>query len=1183
MAKYLVIVEAPNKTKSYAKYLGSDYDVMATVGHVVDLPPAGINIKISKDKTTGDYSFIPNYDVMDGKDAIVKNLVSAASKYKEVYLMLDCDREGEAIAWHVSNQLPPGTVVKRASTNSITKASIQNAIQNAGSIDQPLVNAYEARRLVDRIVGYKCSYITKTATGGRSAGRVQSAALRVLAEREEEIQSFNPQEYWDISADLLTSKKENVTAKLVKPDKMDIDSKAKADKIVSDITGQIVNISEYNVKQATSKPGAPFTTSSVQQSASTYLGWSPKKTMNVAQSLYASGKCILPGEMICLDDGTVKSIEKVSSKNKFISSFDDPDDMKDSHKIDFRTKDAQITEWYRIPYKGKIIKIRTKNGLELSMTPDHKVLIWNGLNTEWKRSEDLSVNNIILSARNFGRNRTSVFSFEDMINRYEGYFNAGIFAFIDTVSAKNILINHKDEFKESTYYKYLRQGKIFLDWISNNSDIERLGYAIKNRSSKKEVYSSEFLYYFIGLFLGDGHNSGSKIIFPRIIASDEQWQTIFNLNNNYRDIKNYKGKNITFGGSLLRELMTAIVGKSGKKSDIISIPEFISKSREDYLYRFLAGLWDSDGCFHLCPRSGKVQISYTTISETMAKQLVVLIRSLGFSSSMHRIKGDLKNISIKINGNGRMEFIKEISPYLIVRKKIAIICLKSLEKRKCKNDQTKSCPVFDLVEKSRIEKNMTKQYVSKQCFGNSHSYWNYERHISGRTRPSYIGRKNLENISIVLENELLNDISKGDLDFENISNIEAFEYDGYVYDVSTSRNSFIANGLCIHNCTYHRTDSTSISPARLSDIRNVIGATLAPNYLPAQARIYKSSAKNAQEAHEAILPSDPSVQQAGNGSDERKLYRLVWERAISSQMTDSQSENIVAKFSYKKYELESRGSRLLFDGWKKVWKYALSQDVILPQMAKGDNLDVVDVDAQQKFTQPPPRYKGASLVRMLEKTGIGRPSTFASIIDTLLARDYIEEQKKLFHVTDIGMKVVAFLKSANFCFIDLQFTANMENDLDDIANNKNSKEKVLDVFYKRLMTDIDNAKQIKQAAVKTGQFCPTCNKELLMRHGKFGSFFTCEDKENCTFKANVGKDGKPEKKAPKVYGTDACQKCQSKMIERKSKYGVFFGCEKFPSCRAMRDSAGDPIEPKKKSFKKNGKKYSKKKSVKKKK
>ena len=647
MAKYLVIVESPEKAKKIGAYLGKEYKVMASVGHVIDLPAKGLNVDIKKD-------FTPKYGVMPGKEDVVSAIVAAAKDADLVYLMSDPDREGEAIAWHLSKQLPAGKKFKRAKTNSITKQAIVDAIANASDIDYELVDSYETRRILDRLVGYKCSFITTSATGGKSARRVQSAALRVLAEREKEIQSFVPQEYWDIHAELLTPKKEKIVAALVNPDKMDIKNKEQADKVVADLSKKVVKVTKYDSKEVFSSPRAPFTTSTLQQTAASVFGWDQDKTMKVAQHLYEDGKI-----------------------------------------------------------------------------------------------------------------------------------------------------------------------------------------------------------------------------------------------------------------------------------------------------------------------------------------------------------------------------------------------------------------------------------------------------------------------------------------------------------------------------TYMRTDSVHIVPQVVTSVRDHIKANYAPEYLPKTVQVYASKGGNVQAAHEAIRPVDVSVTNVNGEADERKLYEMIWKRTVSSQMEKSKNLAVTARFAYDKYELGASGSTMLFDGWKKVWTWSSSEDKLLPVLIVGDNCDIIDLTSEQKFTQPPSRYTKSSITKMYEETGIGRPSTYASITKTLKARGYIEPQGNSYRATDLGIKVCDFLVKSNFCFMDLNFTSEMESKLDKIGDKELKKLSVLDEFWKRLSCDITTATQMKQDLAVTDFDCPKCSKKLLSKHGKFGSFFACPDKE-CKYTANIGDDGKPKErvKAEKVYGTEPCPTCQGKMLLRKSSYGEFYGCEKFPKCRGMRNADGSPIEKK---------------------
>ncbi len=662
MSKYLVVVESPEKAKKIGLFLGKDYKVIASVGHVIDLPAKGLNVNIKK-------SFEPTYDIMPGKEDVVKEIVKAAKGATQVYLMSDPDREGEAIAWHLSKQLPKGVPFKRAKTNSITKQSVQDAINNANNIDYDLVDSYETRRILDRLVGYKCSFLTTTATGGKSAGRVQSAALRVLAERESEIKSFIPEEYWNIEAVLLTKNKEKITVLLVDPDKMKIKNKEYADKILSDIKNQNVTVSKYDSKETFTSPRPPFTTSTLQQTAASVLGWDQEKTMKVAQKLYENG------------------------------------------------------------------------------------------------------------------------------------------------------------------------------------------------------------------------------------------------------------------------------------------------------------------------------------------------------------------------------------------------------------------------------------------------------HI-----------------------------------------------------------------------TYLRSDSVSIVPEKIIDIRNYISNNFAKEYLPNNAINYTNKSANVQAAHEAIRPVDFSATTIVGDVHERSLYEMIWKRTVASQMEKTKSLSVSARFRYAEYEFGATGSTLLFDGWRKVWDYTANEDKILPSLKVGETCEIVDIKAEQKFTQPPSRYTKSSITKMYEETGIGRPSTYVTITKTLLARKYINLVNSSYHVTDLGMKVSEFLIKSNFCFIDLNFTSDMEEKLDKIGDKNLKKIDVLSEFWNRLKSDIDNALSVKKEESITDFDCLKCKKnKLLKKHGKFGSFYACPDKE-CKFTCNISKDGTPKEKVvvEKVYGNEPCPLCQNKMILRKGSKGDFYGCSTYPKCKGLRDLENNEIVLKPKTF--NKKKFFKKKS-----
>ena len=663
MPKYLVIVESPKKTGYIKKYLGKDYEVIASYGHIADLPKKKLSVDIKND-------FTPTYVVSSDKKDTVKKIKEKAKKADIVYLMSDLDREGEAIAWHIARILPKSTTIKRAVTGSITKKAVQDAIANAGDIDMDMVHSYECRRILDRIAGYKASFPTKQATGGQSAGRVQSAALRILAEREKEIQTFVPQEYWPIEVDLERKNGERVTATIKVPKPLDIKTGDDANAIIDILQKEKWTVSKYDTKEKSSRAFPPFTTSTLYQSASSILGWGSKKTAKVSQTLYEQG-----------------------------------------------------------------------------------------------------------------------------------------------------------------------------------------------------------------------------------------------------------------------------------------------------------------------------------------------------------------------------------------------------------------------------------------------------------------------------------------------------------------------------SITYIRSDSTYIVPEVVGEMRGMIPTKYGSDYLPNKANIF-SNKSNAQEAHEAIRVTALDTMTVA-GSDENKLYQIIWKRTVASQVANLVQFVGSAEFECDKYLFGATGSKVIFDGWRKVWNYGNLSDSVLPEFVVGEELKLIDARTEQKFTTPPPRYTESSLTKELEKRGIGRPSTYASIPATLIKRKYIETKKSTIYATEMGVRVSDFLVDADFCFVDLDFTKTLEDDLDRIAKAEIGKIDILGHFWNRLKSDIANAKKKKEEDSKTDYPCPECGGFLEKKFSKYGAFYSCENRTNkdkkCDYKCQIGEDGEPLEK-PKIELEESdfnCPNCNSPLIKRKSKKGwEYLGCRNWrdDNCKGFYDKeTGEEIVFKSKKKWKNKK------------
>lgn len=316
LAKKLVIVESPSKAKTIEKILGKGYEVTASYGHVIDLPKTKIGIDIEN-------NFEPKYQVIKGKSEVLKTLKEKSKKAPAVFLASDQDREGEAIAWHISNYIKQPGKTKRIEFNEITKTAVNNAIKNPRDINENLVNAQQARRLLDRIVGYKISpLLWKTVNKNASAGRVQSVALRLICDLEDEIKSFKPETYWEVNAVLKNDIKVNLIE--ISGEKVEkIFDKRIVSKLDKDLKGQSLILGSIEVKKKSQRPPLVFKTSTLQQLASSYLGYGAAKTMRIAQQLYEG--ISIAGEQRGLitymrTDSTRVSMDAINMAKEYITS-----------------------------------------------------------------------------------------------------------------------------------------------------------------------------------------------------------------------------------------------------------------------------------------------------------------------------------------------------------------------------------------------------------------------------------------------------------------------------------------------------------------------------------------------------------------------------------------------------------------------------------------------------------------------------------------------------------------------------------------------------------------------------------------------------------------------------------------------------------------------------------------------
>ena len=699
--KSLVIVESPAKAKTINKYLGSAFEVRASMGHVRDLPSKGINVDIEN-------NFEPTYDINPGRKKIVNELKRLAKDSSRLYLATDLDREGEAIAWHLAELLkfdPEQTY--RVVFNSITKNAINQAFENPGKLDMDKVMAQQARRILDRIVGYQISpLLWKKVARGLSAGRVQSVAVKIVVERERLIQAFVPEEYWLMPAVFST-------------------------------------------------------------------------------------------------------------------------DMQNDHSADFK----QFIESADDPEKGR------------------------------------------------------------------------------TIAEQNVWLKKRDAFKAELY---------------------------KVKGEKYHVSDS----------------AGAEKLFASI--KDAEWK---------------------------------VSDKTVKRMTSRPSPPFITSTLQ---------------------QAGANRLGYSTKRTMQIAQQLYEGMDLGSMGSLGLI-------------------------------------------------------------------------------------------------------------------------------------------------------------------TYMRTDSTHLSPEALSSARKYIQNNIGEEYLPEKPKFY-SSKKNAQEAHEAVRPTDPDITPDSIKSflteQQFKLYDLIWRRFIACQMAPVQWDTTVVQIEADTPEglctYRANGRVLVFDGFTKIW-YSSSTDQFLPSMEIADPLKTVDIQSVQHFTKPPARYTEASLVKALEKEGIGRPSTYASIISTIQDRKYVEKIDRKFHSTDIGEVVTDKLDEFFPNLMNIAFTRDMESRLDKIEEQHLEWTDVLSEFYGPFKDSLEKAtEEMKHAKAETTPSeytCPECKAEMVYRFGKNGKFLSCSKYPDCKHASPCDRDGKILEQKETEH---KCPKCEKPMIEKFGRFGPFLGCSDYPECKTILgiDKEGNILPPK---------------------
>jgi DNA topoisomerase I len=369
--------------------------------------------------------------------------------------------------------------------------------------------------------------------------------------------------------------------------------------------------------------------------------------------------------------------------------------------------------------------------------------------------------------------------------------------------------------------------------------------------------------------------------------------------------------------------------------------------------------------------------------------------------------------------------------------------------------------------------------------------------------------------------------------------------------------------------SYMRTDSVNLAAEAVNEIRDVIKTRYGADHLPDEPQVYKSKSKNAQEAHEAVRPTSagrtPESVKKYLKPEQYKLYELIWKRTVACQMVPALLDTVSVDLEPAAgggHVFRANGSHVVKPGFMAVYQEgsddatAVEEDEkILPPMAEGETVELKAIRKEQHFTEPPPRFSEASLVKTLEAFGIGRPSTYASIIDTLVRREYTTLEQRRFKPTDVGRVVNKFLSEHFRGYVDYEFTAHMEDDLDAIARGEKEWRPVLKDFWSEFKVQVKEKENVERPGVEMlEENCPKCSKVLAKRLGRNGYFIGCTGYPECDYTRNVD-DAAGASNEPQIVEGRVCPKCESNLVIKRGRYGKFIGCSGYPNCRHM-----EPLE-----------------------
>ncbi|WP_297506106.1 DNA topoisomerase I [Thermococcus sp.] len=1168
----LIIAEKPNVARKIAYALAEGKPVRKTIGKVsyyeftrdgkkvIAAPAVGHLFSLApKTKTYGypvfDIEWVPVYVAEKGKGYAkdyIKALATLAKRADEFVVACDYDTEGEVIGYTALKYacgVDPSKA-KRMKFSALTKKDLLKAWYNMEpTINFGMADAGIARHVLDWYWGVNLSRALTSAikrASGKwmvlSTGRVQGPTLKFLVDREREIQNFKPTPYWVIRM-LLEKNGETYTATY---EKERIFDENEAKRIVEEAKKGPAFVERVDVKQQKRNPPVPFDLGTLQREAYSAFGYSPKKTLEIAQKLYEKGYCLHPDSLIPTPEGVRKIGELPKEGEVFALDFD----LKLS-RARYRLLERDADEpMYRV-----VLGDRT----ELYLTGDHPVLVYREdrlifVPAEELRDDDQVV--LFLNRREFQGSDETPRLFEFILGNatsmkdyilYEPSFGSILRERIKRAGLK-VEILRRFGIKEPTYYKYLR-GKMpvpifrFLieRGVISKEEVKEVfrGFSYSTSLSPVGFEFGEEFWYLYGFVLGDGHLERKGTI--TISAKERNEETIkaikgvadalgipFSYDEKY-------GMIILRSKSLTR-LFELLGCPYGNKTEVFRIHGIVL-SKPEWMASFLAGYYDADAHIGMKPTGSKRSLSPQIVLTSKNRQAIYTVKLmwqlLGVGTYLWEKKdrqGNFIAYELKVYSRDALRFYNVMRDYIMVKRQdLERVRKVAIRKKKSYSHHYSVLRVQNWKGKLRTSNVLWKEFDMS----------NQTAHRRG------ISLDKLERIKDYLIDEDLLRIATGDVYVLPIKEIKKFHYHGKVYDLVVDEyHNFIANGVVVHNCSYPRTSSQKL-PKNLNFRSIIQNLAKLPQYKPfahellGKEKLRPVEGKKEDPAHPAIYPTGELPKPGELTKDEQNLYDLIVRRFLALFMEPAVRETVKVVINSNNHRFILSGARTLKEGWLKVYgKYVKFDEVILPPFREGEPVKVIQIKREKKKTKPPARYSPASVIKKMEDLGIGTKATRAQILETLYQRGYIEGKKKI-KVTPLGMRVVEALEKNVPDIVSVELTRAFEEKMEEIMAGKARKEDVIEESREQLVKILKVFKEkeldIGRMLLETTGTGVTTSKESVKVEKSGGSSKATESKKA------TAKERLVLGKCPKCGG-DLVLKYNRKTGKR------FVGCSNWPKC-----------------------------------